>query len=64
MKTITAEEFQQNFDELMDRVELGESFMITSEYGNVVMLPYKQVEGLINVDEEFIRIHIDHEEGS
>jgi hypothetical protein len=64
MQTFTVEQFQENFDELMDRVESGESFMITSEYGNAVMIPYKNIEGLIDVDDEVIRIHTDHEEGS
>jgi PHD/YefM family antitoxin component YafN of YafNO toxin-antitoxin module len=64
MQTFTVEQFQENFDELMDRVESGESFMITSEYGNAVMIPYKDVQEFINVNDEVIRIHIDHEEGS
>ena len=35
----TVEEFQSDFDNLLDRVEQGESFIITSEHGNVVMVP-------------------------
>jgi prevent-host-death family protein len=64
MKTFTVEEFQQDFDNLIERVEQGESFIITSECGDAVMIPYKDVKGIINVDDELIRIHTDHEEGS
>jgi antitoxin (DNA-binding transcriptional repressor) of toxin-antitoxin stability system len=68
MQKFTTEQFQENFDELFDRVENGESFIITSEYGNAVMVPYKEVIGICeesNVDfEEIVKIHTDHEEGS
>ena len=67
LKKFTVEEFQSNFDNLMDRVENGESFLITSEHGNAVIVPYKEVVQIFedaNVDEELIRIHTDHEEGS
>jgi hypothetical protein len=40
-------------------VEGGESFIITSKYGNAIIVPYsidKEVDDLI-------RIHTDHEEG-
>jgi len=49
------------------RVEQGESFIITSEHGNAVMVPYKEVIQILNdsdVDEDVIRIHTDHEEAS
>jgi hypothetical protein len=68
METFTVEQFQSNFDNLMDRVEMGESFLIKSEYGNAVILPYKEVSQICqesNMDfDEIIRIHTDHEEGS
>ena len=64
MQTFRVEEFQADFDNLLDRVENGESFMITSEHGNAIMIPYSKVEGLIDVYDELIRIHTDHEEGS
>jgi hypothetical protein len=64
----TIEEFQSDFDTLMGRVENGESFIITSEYGNAVMIPYNEVIQICedaNVDfEEIVKIHTDHEEGS
>ena len=40
MESFTVEDFQKHFDELLERVENGESFLITSEYGNAVMVPY------------------------
>jgi len=67
LQEFTIEEFQADFDSLLDRVENGESFLITSENGNVVMVPYKEVIEIFEdakVDDEVIRIHTDHEEGS
>ena len=67
LQSFTIEEFQENFDNLMNRVENGESFIITSEHGNAIMVPYKEVVEIFEdskVDEEVIRIHTDHEEGS
>ena len=67
LQSFTVEEFQADFDSLMSRVENGESFIITSEHGNAVMVPYKEVIEIFEepkVDAEIIRIHTDHEEGS
>ena len=67
LQSFTVEEFQADFDSLLDRVENGESFIITSEHGNAVIVPYKEVVEIFEdakVDDEVIRIHIDHEEGS
>ena len=67
LQSFTVEEFQKDFDTLIDRVENGESFIITSEHGNAVIVPYKEVVSIFEdevVDEELIRIHTDHEEGS
>jgi len=68
LQSFTVEEFQTDFDNLMNRVESGESFLITSEHGNAVMVPYKEVVSICedaNVDiDEIIKIHTDHEEGS
>ena len=68
LQSFTVEEFQADFDNLIDRVENGESFMITSEHGNAVIIPYNEVveiceESKVDFD-EIIRIHTDHEEGS
>ena len=67
LQSFTVEEFQENFDYLIDRVENGESFVITSEYGNAMVVPYDEVISVVSESkldtEEFIRIHTDHEEG-
>jgi hypothetical protein len=67
LESFTVEEFQEDFDALLDRVERGESFVIKSENGNCVMIPYNEVIQVLEesgVSEEIIRIHTDHEEGS
>ena len=67
LQSFTVEEFQSDFDNLMNRVEQGESFIITSKHGNVVMVPYKEVVQVFedcDVSDDIIRIHTDHEEGS
>ena len=49
MEIYTVEEFQNDFDNLMNRVENGESIGIVNESGQTaVMMP---------ADEELIRIH-------
>jgi prevent-host-death family protein len=56
MQVYTVEEFQERFDELIERVENGEKLGIINENGQAaVMMP---------VDDELIRIYTDHEEGS
>ena len=59
MKTLTVEELQEKFDYYLDRVEAGESFLIKSEYGEVMLVPYRKYEEV----DDLIRIHTDHEEG-
>lgn len=59
MTNITLEELQTNFDAIMNRVENGESFLVKSNKGNIMLVPsgdYTEVD-------EMIRIHTDHEEG-
>jgi antitoxin (DNA-binding transcriptional repressor) of toxin-antitoxin stability system len=67
LQKFTVQEFQENFDNLIQRVENGESFIITDGERNAVIVPYNEtikfaVES--NVDDDVIRIHTDHEEGS
>ena len=62
LETFTVEEFQANFDSLMNRVENGESFIITSDEGNAVIVPYKEIVD-IGVD-DYVELHRNHEEGS
>jgi antitoxin (DNA-binding transcriptional repressor) of toxin-antitoxin stability system len=60
MKQLTIEELQQNFDQVMNSVENGETFLIKSENGNVMLVPY----GEYKEDDDFMRIYTNHEEGS
>ncbi len=49
MEVFTVEEFQERFDELLERVENGENLGIVDENGKaVVMIP---------IDDDLIRIH-------
>ena len=59
MKTLTIEELQKDFDTIIERVECGESFLIKSENGDAMLIPYSNDEE----DDDLIRIHTDHEEG-
>jgi prevent-host-death family protein len=60
MKTITIQELQENFEYFIDRVEQGQQFLVKSNHGNVILMPYKEHKEI----DEIIRIHTDHEEGS
>ncbi len=67
LESYTVEEFQSDFDNLIERVENGESFIIRDGDNSAVIVPYNEtikyaVESV--VDEELIQIHTDHEEGS
>jgi antitoxin (DNA-binding transcriptional repressor) of toxin-antitoxin stability system len=70
LESFTVEEFQEDFDNLMNRVENGESFIIQDGKNSAVIVPFKQtikyaLESLKSgVDDELIHIHTDHEEGS
>lgn len=60
MKKITIKELQDNFEEYLDKVESGQSFLIKSKYGDAMLIPYNNYEEI----DDLIRIHTDHEEGS
>ena len=56
MEIFTVQEFQDRWDELMERVENGEHLGIINDEGNAaVMMP---------ADDELIRLYRDHEEAS
>lgn len=59
MKTLTVEQVEADFDTIISRVEAGESFIIQSEHGDCMLIPYKHYEEL----DDLVRIHTDHEEG-
>jgi len=67
LQKFTIEEFQTDFDTLVERVENGESFIITDGNRKVVIVPYNEtIKFALEpvVDDELIRIHTDHEEGA
>ena len=67
LESFTIEEFQSDFDNLMSRVENGESFIIKDGDNSAVIVPYNEtIKYAIEstVDDEMIRLHTDHEEGS
>jgi prevent-host-death family protein len=66
MKKFTIEEFQEDFDNLLEQVENGKSFIISSEGNEVVIMPaedYKYIVDGLEEHDDLIRIHTDHEEG-
>ena len=55
MKKYTVVEFQENWDEMIVRVENGESIEITNGESTAVMKP---------ADAEIVRIYTEHNEGA
>lgn len=55
MEVFSVEEFQERFDELMERVENGEHLGIVNETG--------QASVVMPADGELMRIYTNHEEG-
>ena len=55
MEIHSVEYWQEHWDELMARVEKGESIGVTNGENTAIMMP---------VDDEVIRMYRDHEEGS
>jgi len=55
MKIYSVEHWQENWDELIKRVEEGESIGVTNGKNTAIMTP---------ADEELIRLYTDHSEGS
>jgi hypothetical protein len=58
MESFTVEEFQLHFDELLERIENGESFLIKSEYGNAIMMPYENPDNY-----DVVKCFYDHNDG-
>jgi antitoxin (DNA-binding transcriptional repressor) of toxin-antitoxin stability system len=59
MRSITIEELQADFDAIIDRVENGESFLIHSEHGDAMLIPYSSNEE----SDDLVRIHTEHYDG-
>jgi antitoxin (DNA-binding transcriptional repressor) of toxin-antitoxin stability system len=67
LQKFTVEEFQSNFDTLIERVENGESFIIVDGAKNAVIVPYNEtIKYAIEstVGDELVNIYTNHEEGS
>lgn len=46
MQELTMEEFEEYFEDIIDRVDQGESFLIrTKEDKDCVLIPYNEYEG-------------------
>lgn len=56
LKRYTVEEFQEDFDNLMSLIENdNKSFIITSEYGEALIMP---------ADADLLKIYTEHNEAS
>ena len=55
MQVYSVEHWQENWEELMDRVENGEHIGVTNGENTAIMIP---------ADDELIRMYTDHNEGS
>ena len=55
MEFYTVEQWQENWEEMIQRVEDGESIGVTNGRNRAIMMP---------ADEELIRIYTEHDEGS
>lgn len=60
MEKFTVEQFQENFDTLISRVENGESFIIEDGGKKVVIIPHKTSNDDLQLLDEFVKNHKDH----
>ncbi len=58
MKKITLEQFQLNFDYYIDQAESGDSYLISSSRGTVVLMPYEMNQKTAE-ELEYLRNHND-----
>jgi prevent-host-death family protein len=65
LQSFTVEEFQADFDNLINRVEKGESFIIQDGKNSAVIVPYNETIrfALDKQDDELVRIHTEHCDG-
>jgi hypothetical protein len=67
LQSYTVQQFQDEFDTLMTRVENGESFLIKDGNKSAVIVPYNQTikMSIDSVsDDEIVEIYTNHEEAS
>lgn len=60
MEKFTVEQFQENFDSLISRVENGESFIIDDGEREVVIMPYNTIDDDLQLQDEFVKNHKIH----
>lgn len=60
MKTVTVEELENSFENLISLVEKGETVLIKTDKGDALLVPY--IES--NYDDEIVKIYTEHEEAS
>ena len=60
MEKFTVEQFQENFDALISRVENGESFIIEDDGKRVMIVPHKTYIDELQLLDEFVKNHKDH----
>ena len=60
MKTVTVEELENSFENLISLVEKGETFLIKTDKGDALLVPY--IEN--GTEDDLVKIYTDHEEGS
>ena len=56
MEVFSVQEFQENWDELIERVENGEIFGIVNENGNTAVM--------MSTDDDLYKMYTDHNEAS
>lgn len=59
MNILTTSELEENFEQVIERVETGESFLINHNGYNLMLIPYNEYREM----DELTRIYTDHEEG-
>lgn len=50
LKSFTVQELQEKFNDVIDIVENGECIVITTEKGNVLMVPYREMVDIYEDD--------------
>jgi len=49
MTEITLQELEQYFEEYLDRVEEGETFLVKAPQGNVVLMPVEEHDEMVRL---------------
>lgn len=59
MNILTTSELEQNFDQILEEVESGKTFLVQHNNSNFMLIPYQTYRE----SDELVRIYTDHEEG-